>query len=175
MDLQLVPHPATPPRAVRFVSLQVNRVQEALELFYIVETDPALLHLPAPQAPGRAEGLWETTCFELFLGDRDGAYREFNFSPSGQWAADRFREYRDDKAPLAMAQAPKVQLLPPEPFGVMLRALIVVDLEPDTLVGPAVVIEEADGTKSYWALVHPDPEEPNFHHLDSFALTLPKA
>ena len=33
------------------------------------------------------------------------------------------------------------------------------------------VIEEADGTKSYWALAHPS-DKPDFHHPDSFALDL---
>ena len=36
------------------------------------------------------------------------------------------------------------------------------------------VIEEKDGTKSYWALAHP-PGEPDFHHPDCFALDLPPA
>ena len=35
----------------------------------------------------------------------------------------------------------------------------------------AAVIEEVDGTKSYWALRHP-PGKPDFHHPDCFALTL---
>ena len=35
----------------------------------------------------------------------------------------------------------------------------------------SAVIEETDGTKSYWALRHP-PGAPDFHHPDCFALTL---
>lgn len=35
----------------------------------------------------------------------------------------------------------------------------------------SAVIEEKDGTKSYWALRHP-PGKPDFHHPDCFALTL---
>ena len=35
----------------------------------------------------------------------------------------------------------------------------------------SAVIEELDGTKSYWALAHP-PGKPDFHHPDCFALTL---
>src|SRR3546814_10579152 len=34
----------------------------------------------------------------------------------------------------------------------------------------SAVIEETDGTKSYWALRHP-PGKPDFHHPDCFALT----
>jgi len=42
----------------------------------------------------------------------------------------------------------------------------------DFHIGLAAVIEELDGTKSYWALAHP-PGAPDFHHADCFALTLP--
>ena len=39
-------------------------------------------------------------------------------------------------------------------------------------IGLSAVIEETDGTKSYWALRHP-PGPPDFHHPDCFALELP--
>jgi hypothetical protein len=38
-------------------------------------------------------------------------------------------------------------------------------------LGLSAVIEQADGTKAYWALRHPSPA-PDFHHPDCFALTL---
>jgi len=43
--------------------------------------------------------------------------------------------------------------------------------EATTKLGLSAVIEEADGTKSFWALAHP-PGRPDFHHPDCFALTL---
>ncbi len=39
-------------------------------------------------------------------------------------------------------------------------------------VAISAVIEEADGTKSFWALSHP-PGKPDFHAPSCFALTLP--
>jgi hypothetical protein len=39
-------------------------------------------------------------------------------------------------------------------------------------VAISAVIEELDGTKSYWALTHP-PGKPDFHHPTCFAATLP--
>lgn len=36
----------------------------------------------------------------------------------------------------------------------------------------SAVVEEADGTKSYWALAHP-PGKPDFHHEAGFVLELP--
>ncbi len=39
-------------------------------------------------------------------------------------------------------------------------------------LGLSAVLEMKDGSLSYWALAHP-PGKPDFHHPDSFALTLP--
>ncbi|HET9510952.1 MAG TPA: hypothetical protein VFO80_07330, partial [Sphingomonas sp.] len=39
-------------------------------------------------------------------------------------------------------------------------------------VALTAVIEETDGTKSYWSLAHP-PGAPDFHHPDCFALKVP--
>ncbi|OYY67097.1 MAG: hypothetical protein B7Y49_00295 [Sphingomonas sp. 28-62-11] len=38
----------------------------------------------------------------------------------------------------------------------------------------SAVIEETNGTKSYWALAHASGA-PDFHHADAFAVELPKA
>lgn len=39
-------------------------------------------------------------------------------------------------------------------------------------MGLSAVIEERDGTKSYWALAHA-PGSPDFHNRDCFIATLP--
>ncbi|QLQ12045.1 MAG: hypothetical protein HZY74_00360 [Brevundimonas sp.] len=39
-------------------------------------------------------------------------------------------------------------------------------------IGLTAVIEDTDGTISYWALAHPS-DKPDFHHPDSFVLELP--
>lgn len=175
MDLFLEPHPATPPRAVDFVNVQVRLQKGGLQLLYVVEGDPMRVKLPAPQKPSRAEGLWQTTCFELFVRDEGAAYREFNFSPSSQWAAYRFQEYRGEREPIALNEPPISQLLAPEPFGVMLLASIAVEFEPSARFGPTAIIEETDGTTSFWALAHPPGDKPDFHDPACFALKLPAA
>jgi hypothetical protein len=45
------------------------------------------------------------------------------------------------------------------------------ELDSMASIALSAVIEEADGTKSYWALRHP-PGPPDFHHPDCFALNL---
>ena len=42
-------------------------------------------------------------------------------------------------------------------------------------MGLSAIIEETDGTKSYWALAHPPGEEPDFHDPACFALELAAA
>ena len=175
MDLYLEPHPAAPPGAVKFVNVQVRREPRGLQLLYAVECDPARLKLPAPQEAYRADGLWQTTCFELFVRGAGEAYREFNFSPSGQWAAYGFRGYRAGKEALALEEPPTARLLQPEPFGIVLLASVALELEPNARFGPTAIIEETDGTMSYWAPAHPLGDRPDFHDPACFALELPPA
>ena len=50
----------------------------------------------------RTDGLWRHTCFEAFICRRaTGEYWEYNFSPSGAWAAYQFSGYRAGMQPLA--------------------------------------------------------------------------
>ncbi len=144
-------------------------------LRYILDMPLASLKLPGPAASDRAENLWKTTCFELFARlPGEAGYAEFNFSPSSEWAAYVFAGYRDLLDNIAMAGSPQifldageewlnveVSLLLPEPW-----ATAPLD------IALSAVIEETDGTKSYWALAHP-PGKPDFHHPDCFALRLP--
>ena len=40
-------------------------------------------------------------------------------------------------------------------------------------LGLSAVLEEKDGTKSYWALAHPNADKPDFHDPACFAAHLP--
>jgi hypothetical protein len=53
-----------------------------------------------------------------------------------------------------------------------LGATIAVDSEPSWRLGLAAVLEEKDGTKSYWALAHSNPDKPDFHLADCFVAKL---
>ena len=44
-----------------------------------------------------------------------------------------------------------------------LGATIAVDGRHELAIGLSAILEEEDGTKSYWALAHP-PDKPDFHH-----------
>jgi hypothetical protein len=145
----------------------------SLALSFHIACPPADLRLPAPQPPGPADGLWQHTCCEAFVAEDGDSYREFNFSPSGQWAAYRFTGYRDRDEAFAPAAPPQLTLTRLAD-GVELRATLPAALLPpgDTLqLGLTAVIEAADGSKSYWALTH-GAAQPDFHLRQSFALTL---
>jgi hypothetical protein len=119
------------------------------------------------------DGLWQHTCFEAFVKTGTGSeYFEFNFSPSTEWAAYRFSSYRDGMAALTMP-APKSRVV----HGRYVLELTAVLALPPALgrlfLNLSAVIEEKDGTKSYWALAHPPSGPPDFHHPDCFVLELP--
>lgn len=129
------------------------------------------LRLPDTAAPERADGLWKTTCFELFAKpDGSSGYFEFNFSPSSRWAAYAFDDYRSGMRDYP-ADDPEIAITPGDPFFLTVEAMPDLPAVP-MRIGFNAVIEERDGTKSYWALAHPEGK-PDFHHDACFALAIP--
>jgi hypothetical protein len=171
MDLQLLPHPDFVPEAVKSVRVRLSLESGGLRLDYLVEADPERLVLPPPREAVRADDLWQTTCFELFARAGGEAYQEYNFSPSGQWAAYAFGAYREGRAPLPVDEAPSIRCRP-EPSGLRVSVRAPVALEARARLGCSAIIEEASGARSYWAVAHP-PGEPDFHHPDCFRVELP--
>jgi len=174
-------HPETASQAVNGIEVDAAAKGAAeVTLGYVIRGDMARLLIPLPRQPCRIDGLWQHTCFEAFIGFKDSpAYFEFNFSPSSEWAAYAFRDYRDggmvdddkldpkivvrkESEMLELSAVVRLDRLPPVHPGATLR------------LGLCAVIEESDGRLSYWALNHP-AGKPDFHHADSFALdiTLP--
>jgi hypothetical protein len=164
----LVPHPDRPPDEVGGVAVEVVREEAVVRLRYAI-ADASRVVWPAPLAPDRADELWRTTCFELFLRfDDHERYVEFNFSPSTQWAAYAFDGYRE-----GMAELP---CLPPRIARTGDGVEVVLDLgglpHGELAMALTAVIEEQGGTKSYWSLAHP-PGPPDFHHPACFVAWLP--
>lgn len=144
----------------------------ALQLDYGVHGDISALRVPDLSAPERRDNLWETTCFELFITLDDGGYAEFNFAPSTCWAAYRFDAYREAMRPVAGVE-PWIRAVATDGCLAVSAQLDLSVLVPDLdrAIGLSAVIEQVDGTKSWWALAHP-AKRPDFHHRDCFALQL---
>ena len=175
MKQTLILHPAVRHTAVANIEVDVDRSTGGrLRLRYQVEAPLIYLSIAGPAAAVRTDGLWQTTCFELFVRvPSDATYTEYNFSPSSAWAAYRFEEYRERSADLELSRSPEIAIDVGESHFVLEADLILPSPWDASTVelGLSAVIEEADGTRSYWALGHP-PGLPDFHHPDCFALTL---
>lgn len=165
-------HPDTPSRAVRSIEVSGSRGHSGfVTLRYHIMGDIGSLKIPPSAEPHRADGLWTTTCCELFARDQgEDAYREFNFSPSGQWAAYSFTGYREGMTQ-ADIWAPGISTSMSDDALILDVTFISPRLGPQ-MVGACAVIEEGDGAKSFWALTHP-PGKPDFHHPACFAFELP--
>lgn len=170
--VSLVPHPQTRPRSVHGVDVRwFQKGDGRLVIRWLVNGVDALA-VPPFAGKGRGDELWRTTCGELFLKDRDGsAYREFNFSPSERWAAYDFTDYRTG---MAEADVPEPEVSCGSGlFLFVLTAVIDASVLAGSVVaGLSAVIEEKDGTTSYWALAHP-PAKPDFHDPACFAFPIP--
>ena len=122
---------------------------------------------------GRADELWRTTCFELFLRTVDeSAYVEFNLSPSERWAAYDFSGYRAGMLERPASREPGCTMRIGSNFAIF-DAAIPRDVLPTLPAAAnfAAVIEERGGTVSYWALAHPHAR-PDFHDPACFAAEL---
>lgn len=174
--LELIPHPARPPARVSAVAARVTGLDaQWLRLRWRIEGSQALV-VPPFAGRGRADGLWQTTCFELFVRDRAGpGYAEFNLSPSERWNAYRFAGYREGQEELPLPQEPVCTLRVGSSFAIFDAAI---PFDPLFAGEPAIalsaVIEEEGGAISYWALAHPGAA-PDFHAPTCFAATLPPA
>jgi hypothetical protein len=173
--LRLTPHPSTPGPAIE-IAAGLRPLDEQLCVFrYEVTGAVTQLVLPTPKrgSPTQRDGLWQRTCFEAF--SRRGGqteYREFNFSPSGDWAVYAFHGYRKGMSRPAVGQELTVAVIPTAGMLVIEGIVRAQDLNRATQFGLSAVIEEVSGTKSYWALAHPPGDKPDFHHPDCFALDL---
>jgi len=178
----LLPHPASVPGVLQDVvhelSVLVARpAPDQLNLTYRLSGDLDALQLPEPRPAVRTDGLWRRSCFEAFIGHTGAPdYWEYNFSPSGAWAAYHFSGYREGMAPLLKGAAPAFM---PRIRTDCVEVSVRLDLSWlarsaagwGLRLGLAAVVEDKARVLSYWALKHP-AEKPDFHHSDSFVVEL---
>jgi hypothetical protein len=174
-ELALACHPEKPSRSVRTIQVRVSRARDGgIAITYCLEGQISRLCLPAQSPPSRVDGLWQHTCFEAFISvEAAPKYYEFNFAPSGQWAAYAFQRYRDG-GPLLQTSAPQITVrTSTDRFEldalICGESLLALPMNARLWLGLSAVIEESDGVVSYWALKHP-PGPPDFHHSSGFVL-----
>jgi len=175
--VRLEPHPDSGNTPGGGVGVAIRRAERELALRYTIEADIARLRVPREGVPRIGRELWKHTCCECFIaleGRRE--YHEFNFSPSRDWAAYAFSNYREGGPLMDEALDPRIAVLR---FSDRLALEASIPLErlsvryPNSalILGLSAVIEDADGALSYWALKHPTAK-PDFHHRGGFVLTV---
>lgn len=175
MRFSLVRHPQTPP-AIPDLKVWVSLDYAAklgpvatANIWFGVGAPADRFVLPEGE-PARTEDLWQTTCFEAFLrADGGETYREWNFAPSGQWAAYDFSGYRDGRSDAEVAE-PYIRMEDNFTWWT-LGATISLAAETPWQLGLSAILEEQGGAKSYWALAHAEGE-PDFHDPSCFAARL---
>ena len=166
----LLPHPSTPCEFVRAVIVEVEPAAGAgLQLTYALTGDLQQLIVPDSRQPARADGLWRATCFEIFLRAAGSApYEEFNFAPSGEWAAYAFEGYRQGMKALEQPEAPRIVCRPDaQRLEVEVQFQSTLLAEHDLRAALSAVLKHKDGKLSYWALAHPQGK-PDFHDAVGF-------
>lgn len=175
---RLVCHADDSAGGVDSVAVDVHQTSAtAMQFRYRVSGDLSGLQIPERRKPGRCDGLWRHTCFEMFFTGGGESYFEFNFSPSLQWAAYRFNAYRKAMTDLQLTSPPRIQVAT-TPGSFTLEALIEMPESTPSQTGErfrmalAAIIEHRGGDVSHWALAH-SAGAPDFHHPDGFVIELP--
>ena len=173
MEFSLLPHPDFPSRAIHAISVDVRRENDFLELTNRRVGAIDEIAWPAPGNGGWADGLWQHSCLEAFIGRTDEPdYTEINLATSGQWAAYQFDGYRRGMVPIDDISFALSMTFGPERMKFWAAThLPVLETGRGWRLGLSAIIEARDGTKSYWALAHP-PGKPDFHDVDCFTARL---
>ena len=173
-EIPLICHPQSDAGSIERIDVSLTRgAGGKIELTYRIFGELDALKIASPKMPIRADGLWKTTCFELFIGTNvDSHYLEYNFAPSRQWAAYKFSDYRAEMAELD-ASTPQIEVVQGDHILSVTVSLQLLEQYWDGAlrVGVSAILAAKTGAISHWALAHP-PGKPDFHHKDCFALQL---
>lgn len=171
---RLEPHPDFPPLEVSGIEARIiGRDENWMRVRWRIEGSCQLV-VPAFAGKGRADELWRTTCFELFLKPLGGeGYSEINLSPSERWNAYDFDSYREGMRERPFPHEPECTIRLGSSFAIFDAAVPMAALpQADCAMGLSAVIEEQGGTVSYWALTHGEGK-PDFHAPACFTVALP--
>jgi hypothetical protein len=181
--IALAPHPACGAGPLRSLHASASLDRSgAVTVEFAAHGELSRLRLAsASTAPQRRAELWRHSCFELFA--RRGverSYLEFNFAPSGDWAAWVFDDYRSGGRELEPARvgistrsagAGRWCLRAQAQLAAAEAALGGADAPVTWWLNLAAVIEAEDGALSYWA-AHHAAARPDFHDRSCFCVPL---
>lgn len=171
---QLVSHESFAPEEVRSIGVRWCELADGRLMLRFRVDGCGSLAVPEFRGLGRGDDLWKTTCFELFLYDGEGRYRELNFSPSQQWAAYRFAGYRGNREDFEPVTAPEIHSDRGLSIFTLTAFVSCKELAGAQSAAVSAVIDEGNGQLSYWALAHNGPQ-PDFHDPACFRIPVAPA
>tara|TARA_R110002072_G_scaffold113986_3_gene243868 strand:- start:21025 stop:21558 length:534 start_codon:yes stop_codon:yes gene_type:complete len=161
---------------VRQINGSVTRDGSCLNLQYQFSGTSSILLNEPVDFPERRDRLWESTCFECFIGlSSADRYLECNLSSAGHWQAYEFEGYR------TIAHTSKDFRVSGDyrrqtPDNNIVRCSVDINhpdfVTEDWHISPAVILKEIDGPLQYFAASHPD-NKPDFHLASQRTLILP--
>ncbi len=158
------------PGPVQTVDAKIAKTDLGCRARFRLEGDMTAVVVPPPSAGRRLDDLWKTTCLEIFW-QREGksSYREFNLSPSGDWAAYDFDDVRTNicRAPVEAITIACVGF----ETGLTLECDVAADLDMPARIALNAVVEDTAGNIQFWALAFADGPA-NFHSPACRALKL---
>jgi hypothetical protein len=194
LQVALQPHPITTGSSGRALEVRLTPHEHGVELHYLWSGPSGQILWPdrvsRPDVRGgRRDDLWHHTCGEWFIGEVGSpGYIEFNFSPSGHWAAYRFADYRQSLGDLVWEGSPPEIEFSLEAQRAELRARVpwaafasfVSEPVREWQLGFTCVVERSESvspagaasaaTLEYWAVSHPRAQ-PEFHDRRGFSVS----
>ena len=157
----LILHPSCAAGPITSVTACVEASTTGCRAQFLLGGDISAIKVPVQTPASRQDNLWKTTCFEIFWQPAEGTYyREFNLSPSSQWACYDFDDFRVNSrdAPVEAIAIASVH----SDNTLMLNTDIVSDLPTPAKIALNAVVEDKAGNIQFWALAF-DPGKPEFH------------
>lgn len=136
--------------------------EDCLRLEFALQTkSPEKLIWPDPlKNPGRKDELWKSTCFELFLGQKNSSsYLEVNASPSGDWNLYRFDSERKGMRP----EPGHCQIFTEKSDEIFRIQIKIQTTALPSEIGATAVLAWQDRQNQYFSLQHSKPQ-PDFHN-----------
>jgi hypothetical protein len=166
--------PFQPIESKVIVKSNLIRSGDQFTLIFSIDDSKKVLNLPSSFVKKgdlflRQDGLWNDTCFEMFLMPAGAhGYYEFNFSYSA-WNVYKFTDYRTPQPPAASLDF-TLQHVQWD------QKILQIKFESKKQIGSAAVgitavLKEASGQKHHMAIAHKG-EKPDFHLADSFILKI---
>ncbi len=175
-NFSLIPFPNNSPHPDIKIQGEIERVNQQLQITFNLTGELEKVAIAPPvYSPARLDDLWQTTCFEFFLGlQNSDRYWEFNLSPAGHWNIYRFDNYRQGMITETAYQA--LPFVVHQQFDRLVLSLMldlnpIISSEQALNVGITIVIESQDQDITYWALNH-TAKEADFHQRASFTINL---